>query len=114
MSQVSFDGGTFPLDDVQESPARYVKRLERAKVTPGYAVCLCATHVAPLQLVIRRYGSLLHLAGWPDDGHRHADGAPFIKTQALRSPPVAETARRRSRSARNRSVRSVLHGKSRS
>ncbi|MFM0756074.1 DUF1173 family protein [Paraburkholderia strydomiana] len=80
MSLVSFDNGTFPLADVQDNPARYVKRLERAKVSPGYAVCLCASHRTPLQLVIRRYGSLLHLAGWPEDGHRHKrDSCPFYK-----------------------------------
>jgi hypothetical protein len=86
MSQVSFDGGEFPLSDVQENPARYVKRLERAKVTPGYAVCLCETHAAPLQLVIRRYGSLLHLAGWPDDSHRHKRGCAFFKDPGVTKP----------------------------
>jgi hypothetical protein len=80
MPSVSFDNGTFALEDVQENPARYVQRLERAKVTPGYAVCLCTGRATPLQLVIRRYGTLLHLAGWPDDGHRHArDTCPFYK-----------------------------------
>ncbi|WP_027800299.1 DUF1173 family protein [Paraburkholderia dilworthii] len=78
MFSVSFDGGTFPLSDVQENPARYVKRLERAKVTPGYASCLCQTS-SPLQLVIRRYGTLFHLAGWPDDGHRHDRDCAFFK-----------------------------------
>lgn len=79
MSQVSFDGGTFALADVQENPVRYVKRLERAKITPGFAVCLCATSSTPLQLVIRRYGSLIHLAGWPEDGHRHSRECAFHK-----------------------------------
>ncbi len=84
MQNVSFDGGTFPLADVQENPARYVKRLERAKISPGHAVCLCANH--PLQLVIRRYGTLLHLAGWPDDGHRHATGCAFHKDPSTAKP----------------------------
>lgn len=79
MFNVSFDGGTFPLTDVQENPARYVRRLERAKVTPGYATCECVARATPLQLVIRRYGSLLHLAGWPDDGHRHDRNCAFFK-----------------------------------
>lgn len=79
MFNVSFDGGTFPLSDVQENPARYVRRLERAKVTPGYATCECVARATPLQLVIRRYGSLLHLAGWPDDGHRHDRNCAFFK-----------------------------------
>jgi hypothetical protein len=80
MSFVSFDNSTFPLEDVQENPARYVKRLERAKVAPGFALCLCATGTTPLKLVIRRYGNLLHLAGWPEDGHRHKRGScPFYK-----------------------------------
>ncbi|MEZ0606279.1 DUF1173 family protein [Paraburkholderia sp. IW21] len=86
MFNVSFDGETFPLSDVQENPARYFKRLERAKVTPGYAVCLCETNTAPLQLVIRRYGSLLHLAGWPDDGHRHKRGCAFYKDPNAAKP----------------------------
>lgn len=87
MYNVAFDGETVPLSDVQENPARYVKRLERAKVTPGYAVCLCSTGAAPLQLVIRRYGSLLHLAGWPEDGHRHKRDCDFFKDPNAAKPP---------------------------
>jgi Protein of unknown function (DUF1173) len=80
MSLVSFDNGTFPLEDVQDNPAHFVKRLERAKITPGHAICMCMATTTPLQLVIRRYGSLLHLAGWPEDGHRHKRGScPFYK-----------------------------------
>lgn len=79
MSDVSFDNGVFPLEDVQENPARYVKRLERAKIDPGFALCLCKDGSTPLQLVIRRYGSLLHLAGWPGDGGRHVRGCDFYK-----------------------------------
>ncbi|CAG4913911.1 DUF1173 family protein [Paraburkholderia gardini] len=79
MSQISFDGGTFLLEDVQENPARYVKCLERAKIDPGFALCMCSAHATPLQLVIRRYGSLLHLAGWPGDGSRHARSCDFYK-----------------------------------
>ncbi|MFM0441050.1 DUF1173 family protein [Paraburkholderia strydomiana] len=86
MFNVSFDGGTFPLTDVQENPARYVRRLERAKVTPGYATCECVTCSPPLQLVIRRYGSLLHLAGWPDDGHRHQRDCSFFKDPNVPRP----------------------------
>lgn len=86
MYDVCFDGETVPLGDVQDNPARYVKRLERAKVTPGYAVCLCTTGTAPLQLVIRRYGSLLHLAGWPEDGHRHKPDCDFFKDPNLAKP----------------------------
>ncbi|MBB5420655.1 DUF1173 family protein [Paraburkholderia atlantica] len=86
MSDVAFDGGRFPLADVQENPARYVKRLERAKVAPGHPLCLCTSHDTPLQLVIRRYGSLLHLAGWPDDGHRHARGCAFHKDPSAAKP----------------------------
>ncbi|MEX3901430.1 MULTISPECIES: DUF1173 family protein [Paraburkholderia] len=87
MFNVSFDGGTFPLSDVQENPARYMRRLERAKITPGYATCECGG-AASLQLVIRRYGSLLHLAGWPDDGHRHDRACSFFK-----DPNVAPSVR---------------------
>ncbi|RKT10624.1 uncharacterized protein DUF1173 [Paraburkholderia sp. RAU2J] len=87
MSHVSFDGGEFALSDVQENPARYVKRLERAKVTPGYAFCFCQIRSTPLQLVIRRYGSLFHLAGWPDDGHRHDRDCAFFKDPNASKPP---------------------------
>jgi hypothetical protein len=77
MPNISFDGGAFELKDVQENPARYVARLERAKITPGFALCLCVT--PPRQLVVRRYGRLLHLAGWPEDGHTHRSSCPFHK-----------------------------------
>ena len=86
MYDVSFDGETVPLSDVQDNPARYVKRLERAKVTPGHALCLCSTGASPLQLVIRRYGSLLHLAGWPEDGHRHKRDCDFFKDPSVAKP----------------------------
>ncbi|AKM45350.1 hypothetical protein NL30_36545 [Burkholderia contaminans] len=71
MSNVFFSGLTVPLDDVQEHPAAFVRQLERAKINPGYAQCLCRGASAPLRLQIRRYGSLLHLAGWPDEGPLH-------------------------------------------
>ncbi|WP_168788827.1 DUF1173 family protein [Paraburkholderia aromaticivorans] len=53
--------------------------LELARKTPGWAECKCAQRNKPLRLVIRRYGSIYHLAGWPDDGHRHAKACPFFK-----------------------------------
>lgn len=68
---VSFSGIAVPLDDVQESPAAFVRQLERAKINPGYAQCLCRGRTAPLRLQIRRYGSLLHLASWPEEGPMH-------------------------------------------
>ncbi|KVL32133.1 hypothetical protein WS98_21575 [Burkholderia territorii] len=71
MSHVSFAGVAVPLDDVQEHPAAFVRPLERAKISPGYATCLCRGAAAPLRLQIRRYGSLFHLAGWPDEGPLH-------------------------------------------
>jgi hypothetical protein len=77
VSKVSFDGGVYDLEDVQENPARYVAQLERAKITPVFALCLCVA--PPRQLVVRRYGRLLHLAGWPDDGHTHQCSCPFYK-----------------------------------
>jgi hypothetical protein len=81
MPRVAFDGGEFELEEIQDNPARYVRGLERAKINPGYAHCLCVPD-APRRLVIRRYGTLLHLAGWPDDGHRHKpDYCPFHKSQ---------------------------------
>ncbi|MFL9886793.1 DUF1173 family protein [Paraburkholderia agricolaris] len=92
MPNVSFDNAEHPLSDVQENPARYVSRLERAKVTPGYAICLCVAHPEPLRLVIRRYGKFCHLAGWPEDGHRHFSGSAgqsacvFYKGPETQSP----------------------------
>ncbi|MCP3712283.1 DUF1173 family protein [Paraburkholderia sp. CNPSo 3274] len=79
MFEVSFDGERVPLTEVQENPARFARRLERAKIVPGFAQCHCRTD-APRKLVIRRYGSLFHLAGWPDDGVHHAEGCEFRKT----------------------------------
>ncbi|MEM5314145.1 DUF1173 family protein [Paraburkholderia sp. JHI869] len=78
MFEVSFDGERVPLTEVQEHPARFARRLERAKVVPGFAQCHCRTD-APRRLVIRRYGSRFHLAGWPDDGVHHAEGCDFQK-----------------------------------
>jgi len=79
MPLISFDGLNVPLEEVQENPARYATRLERAKKTPGYAVCGCkgSQHAIPLRLVIRRYGTLFHLARWPDDGARHDENCTF-------------------------------------
>lgn len=85
MSRVYFDNTTHTLIDVQENPARHVARLERARVTPGYAVCLCKTTDDPLRLVIRRYGRLYHLAGWPEDGHRHSPACTFYKDPGAQS-----------------------------
>lgn len=81
MPLISFDGLSVPLEEVQDNPGRFATRLERAKKAPGYAVCNCRTPSGetPLRLVVRRYGSLFHLARWPDDGHRHARGlCPFF------------------------------------
>ncbi|MDN7500148.1 DUF1173 family protein [Burkholderia gladioli] len=71
MNRVSFGGVSVPLEHVQENPAAFLRQLERAKINPGYAQCLCRGTTAPLRLQIRRYGSLLHLAGWPDEGPLH-------------------------------------------
>ncbi|MFM0027460.1 DUF1173 family protein [Paraburkholderia madseniana] len=58
---------------MQDNPARFATRLERAKKSPGYAVCCCRPSPGdtPLRLVVRRYGALFHLARWPDEGYRH-------------------------------------------
>lgn len=76
---VAFDERTYVLEEVLENPARYVRALERTRKTPGWAECRCAQHNTPLRLVIRRYGSMYHLAGWPDDGHRDARACPYFK-----------------------------------
>ncbi|SAK73632.1 hypothetical protein AWB80_04134 [Caballeronia pedi] len=64
MVQVSFDGLAVALQDVQDNPARYARQLERAKKSPGYAVCRCQERGAGnlLRLVVRRYGELFPLA----------------------------------------------------
>ncbi|KVK87685.1 hypothetical protein WJ47_12735 [Burkholderia ubonensis] len=71
MTDVFFAGVTVSLEDVQEHPVTFVRQLERAKINPGHAQCLCRGAAAPLRLQIRRYGNLLHLAGWPDEGPLH-------------------------------------------
>lgn len=77
--RVAFDNRTYPLSEVLEFPARYTRELERARKLVGWAECKCVYHNTPLRLVIRRYGSMYHLAGWPDDGLRHAKECPFYK-----------------------------------
>ncbi|WP_050455465.1 DUF1173 family protein [Candidatus Burkholderia verschuerenii] len=73
MADVSFDGLTVTLEEVQDNPAKYARELERAKKSPGYAVCRCKSGPGgtPLRLVIRRYGALFHLARWPEEGYLH-------------------------------------------
>ncbi|WP_329956071.1 hypothetical protein [Burkholderia gladioli] len=56
MNRVSFGGVSVPLEHVQENPAAFLRQLERAKINPGYAQCLCRGTTAPLRLQIRRYG----------------------------------------------------------
>ncbi|BBQ02749.1 hypothetical protein BSFA1_78770 (plasmid) [Burkholderia sp. SFA1] len=85
--QVSFDGLTVALDDVQNNPVRYARQLERAKKSPGYAVCHCRERVAGklLRLVVRRYGALFHLARWPDDGPNHDEiSCPFYAAASIK------------------------------
>jgi hypothetical protein len=78
MPDVSFCGTRVSLAEVQEHPSRHASALERAKRTPGRALCHCQPSL-PRKLVIRRYGSLFHLAGWPDDGVNHVEGCDFRK-----------------------------------
>ncbi|WP_321817853.1 MULTISPECIES: DUF1173 family protein [unclassified Paraburkholderia] len=78
MPDVSFSGRRVPLAEVQEHPSRHASALERAKRTPGHALCHCRPSL-PRKLVIRRYGTLFHLAGWPDDGVNRVEGCDFRK-----------------------------------
>ncbi|VVD31289.1 DUF1173 family protein [Paraburkholderia dioscoreae] len=73
MTDVTFDGLVTSLEEVQENPARFAARLERAKRSPGFAECICqsASGGKPLRLVVRRYGALFHLARWPEEGTHH-------------------------------------------
>ncbi|EIM98402.1 hypothetical protein WQE_24277 [Paraburkholderia hospita] len=73
MALIAFDGLSVPLEEIQDNPARFATRLERAKKTPGFAVCCCrpSTSEKPLRLVVRRYGALFHLARWPEEGYLH-------------------------------------------
>jgi Protein of unknown function (DUF1173) len=91
MPLISFDGICLPLEEVQNNPARFALHLERAKKSPGYAVCGCkpSSIATPLRLVIRRYGKLFHLARWPDEGAKHdAATCPFF----AKPGPIVESA----------------------
>jgi hypothetical protein len=90
MPLISFDGISQPLEEVQDNPARFARNLERAKKSPGYAVCGCkpSSVSSPLRLVIRRYGKLFHLARWPDEGAKlDTNTCPFF----FESSPGAES-----------------------
>ena len=72
MALISFDGLQVPLEEAQDKPAHFATRPERAKKTPGYAVCCCrpsTTSDKPLRRVVRRYGARFHLARWPEVGY---------------------------------------------
>jgi len=89
MPLISFDGFSVPLEEVQDNPARYATRLERAKKIPGYAVCKCKPSLddVPLRLVVRRYGALFHLARWPEEGFKHdAVSCPFFASRSASEP----------------------------
>ncbi|MFM0136423.1 DUF1173 family protein [Caballeronia grimmiae] len=94
MVHVSFDNLTVLLEDVQNSPARYARQLERAKKSPGYAVCRCNAAGAgqPLRLVVRRYGALFHLARWPDEGPHHNSKCPFYAAAAATGKSKSDAA----------------------
>jgi len=89
--EVKFDNRKFVLEDVLEFPARYVRSLEIARTTPGWAECQCQGQAMTpaLRLVIRRYGQMYHLAGWPEDGHRHHIDCRFRKDASSAIASVA-------------------------
>jgi hypothetical protein len=81
MPLISFDGISVPLEEVQDNPAKYAERLGRAKKLPGHAICGCKPPVPgrPLRLVVRRHGTVFHVARWPDEGPLHnRDTCPFF------------------------------------
>ena len=91
MADVSFDGLVASLEEVQDNPARFATRLERAKRSPGFAECLCqsASGGTPLRLVVRRYGALFHLARWPEEGSRHNSNTCAFFAEATESSALS-------------------------
>lgn len=56
-------------------PSRAQGALRAAKGEPGHGLCECIT--PPRKLVIRERNGSLHLAVWPEDGHRHSPACVF-------------------------------------
>jgi hypothetical protein len=69
MTRILLNSKEYDLEDIQENPSLYVPALERAKIAPGFANCLCCA--ARPKLVVRRLGSGFILARWPLTGTEH-------------------------------------------
>jgi hypothetical protein len=89
MLRIIVGSDEYELEDVQENPARFAVEFKRAKITPGYATCLCATERR--QLVIRRLGTGFILARWPPTGTAHDKNTCTFYDDERRSPPGAAT-----------------------
>lgn len=85
MITVRIGGCEIPLDEVLDSPERYVRQLERAKATQGFAECGCVSSRPRPKLVIRRHRSMFLLTRWPDQAHHHAAGCPFLRRNVGKS-----------------------------
>ncbi|CAG2159734.1 DUF1173 family protein [Cupriavidus numazuensis] len=72
MSTVRIGASEFALEDVLDNPGQYVRQLERAKTTQGWAECGCSQRRPRPRLQIRRHGPIFLLALWPDQVHQHA------------------------------------------
>jgi hypothetical protein len=78
--QVQLADRVIPLTTLRAHPERYSALFLRAKAQDGHAVCLCRTD-ATAKLVIRCRSGRYHLASWPEQGHLHAPGCPWYRTE---------------------------------
>jgi hypothetical protein len=83
MSRVQAAGIEFGVDEYEENPTAFSSSLEKAKVHPGHAVCLCSDQHP--NLVIRRVssqaGDRFFLATWPHTGTQHGQDCRFYHSE---------------------------------
>ncbi|WP_020201352.1 DUF1173 family protein [Cupriavidus sp. WS] len=82
MTSVRIGATEYPLEDVQENPAKYARALERAKTIQGFAECGCSLRSPRPKLVIRRYSGAFLLARWPEQAHLHSPSCRFHQRTA--------------------------------
>lgn len=77
-SRIRLADRELPLAVVRERATDFAPLFARARAEVGHALCVCRT--PPLRLVIRSSRSgRYHLAGWPNEGERHAAECAFHK-----------------------------------